>query len=271
MHIKEKKIKPLLRWAGGKFWMINRINELLPKDFVDYHEPFIGGASVFLNINNDNTSFISDSNSELICFYNQVKINLGNLLLRISEFKNTREEYYKIRASKPKSDLDIAARFYYLNRTCFNGLYRVNKEGNYNVPYGFRSIELIDEDCFFLLRDKLQRSSISCCDFEEALKKVKQRDLVFLDPPYTVAHNHNGFLEYNQKIFSWEDQERLASCVQEIINKNAFFFMTNAFHHSIKNLYKGIGKQFEIERYSTISGNTNSRLRISEIIITNCV
>jgi DNA adenine methylase len=271
MEIKEQRIRPILRWAGGKTWMIDRINNFLPKEFNTYHEPFLGGASVFLNIECNGLSYISDSNPELICFYNQVKYNLKNLILRLKEFKNTEKEYYKIRSSKPSSNLETAARFYYLNRMCFNGLYRVNQAGFYNVPYGYRDITLIDLHCFEIMHDQLQKSVITCCDFEDALATVKRGDFVFLDPPYTVAHNKNGFIEYNQKIFSWVDQKRLAECVKRLIKKQAFFVLTNAYHESIKTIYKNIGKYFEIERYSTISGVMKSRFKISELLITNCI
>ena len=270
MIVKEEKIKPLLRWAGGKLWMIDRIRDFIPTNIRKYHEPFIGGASVFLNLQTNAQCHISDTNAELICFYDQVKTNMKSLITEVKKFKNSEKEYYNIRSSKPITNLGKAARFYFLNRTCFNGLYRVNQAGFYNVPYGYRDISLIDVDGFSLLHEKLQNTSISCCDFETAFEKIENGDFAFLDPPYTVAHNKNGFIEYNQKIFSWEDQERLAGRIKLIMKKNAKFIMTNAYHDSIRKLYKGIGKQFEIERYSTISGVMNSRFKISELIITNC-
>ena len=128
----------------------------------------------------------------------------------------------------------------------------------------------MDEDGLRTVHRQLNRTIITHCDFKKAIEKVKKDDYVFLDPPYTVAHNINGFIEYNQKIFTWMDQRRLANCVKEIIDKGAFFLMTNASHSSIKDLYKGIGKQYSIERFSTISGNINSRFKIAELIITNC-
>lgn len=271
MTTKEQKLKPAIRWAGGKSWLIERMQNYLPKDFKTYHEPFIGGASLFLNLHIRKAAFISDINSELICFYNEVKNNLPALSKRIAQFENTIDVYYKIRNEKPKTDLGLAARFYYLNRTCFNGLYRVNSKGEFNVPFGYRNIEVLESKNLANLKSALQNAVITCCDFETALSKVNKGDFVFLDPPYTVAHNKNGFIEYNQNIFSWEDQERLNKCVKLLIEKEAYFIMTNAWHDSIKKLYKGVGRYFEIDRFSTISGKMNSRIKISEMLITNCI
>jgi DNA adenine methylase len=236
MELKEKKVKPLLRWAGGKFWMIDRINDLIPKSFNNYREPFVGGGSVFLNIKREKKSFISDCNPELIAFYKQVQNNLDDFLSHLKKFKNEESYFYKIRSKSESTDeIEIAARFYFLNRTCFNGLYRVNQNGYFNVPYGYRDVDVIDNKNFVLLNKRLQKINIQCCDFADNLKSVKKGDFVFLDPPYTVAHNLNGFIAYNQKIFTWQDQERLAECVNQIIARQAFFIMTNACHDSIKN------------------------------------
>jgi DNA adenine methylase len=271
MKFEEAKIKPVLRWAGGKSWLFEKIEDYVPTQFNNYYEPFVGGASLFLNLQISKYSYISDVNSELICFYKQVKSNLPKLEKKIKQYKNSASEFYRVRDSIPRSELGTAARFYFLNRTCFNGLYRVNNSGKFNVPYAFRDVEIYDSKSFNNLNKKLQNADISCCDFEKALEKAKKGDFVFLDPPYTVAHNRNGFIEYNQKIFSWEDQERLNKSVKMLIEKEVFFIMSNAWHPSLKKLYKGVGKHIEIERYSTIGGQMNSRIQISELIITNCI
>lgn len=269
--VANKKKKSVIRWAGGKMWMLDQIRHMMPIEFNNYHEPFVGGGTVFINLHCKNQIFISDINVELITFYNQVKTNLKGLINYLKTFNNTSEDYYRIRRLCPQLPEGMAARFYYLNRMCFNGLYRVNQKGVFNVPFGYRNIDLIENEGLQSLHTSLQNTNIMCQDFELSLKDIKANDLVFLDPPYTVAHNKNGFREYNQKIFLWEDQERLLVMVKEIIRKRAYFIMTNAYHNSIISLYKDIGNQYEIERYSTISGQMNSRVKISEIIITNCV
>lgn len=264
--------KPVLRWAGGKKWLVSRISEFIPKNYNRYFEPFLGGASVYLNANTTNKkAFLSDVNSELIEFYTQLKENPKAILNELERYKNEEDFFYHIREQVPQVPIERAARFFYLNRTCFNGLYRVNQAGKFNVPYGYRSIKVVEKDALINLSLKLSNAQLKCQDFRKILKVVRRQDFVFLDPPYTVAHNNNGFIEYNQKIFSWDDQERLAEFVEKLIAKKVYFLMTNACHESIKNLYKGIGKHFEIDRFSTISGQSKSRARISELVITNCL
>lgn len=264
-----QKHKPVLRWAGGKSWLIDRIKPYVPKKCDSYYEPFIGGASVFLNLIDASNIYLSDLNQELIEFYFQVQNNLEELLLTLKGYANDENFFYELRQSEEVDPLLRAARFYYLNRTCFNGLYRVNLSGKFNVPYGYRTVEILDEEAFKFLHAKLQGVNLQCQDFSSMIDCAKLGDFVFLDPPYTVAHNHNGFIQYNQKIFSWQDQERLAQKTNELFQKKTAFIMTNACHDSIKALYKGIGNLYEIDRHSTISGQSKSRAKVSEVIITN--
>ncbi|WP_462218952.1 DNA adenine methylase [Ferruginibacter sp.] len=265
--------KSVIRWAGGKQWLTKSINEFIPKYYNNYHEPFLGGAAMFLFLKQPKKSFISDRNEELINFYIQVRDNLKLLLKELKSYKNDEEYYYTIRSRLCDNDVKRAARFYYLNKTGFNGIYRVNKGGIYNVPYGNRDLEkLFNIKEFQCLQKKLLNDVvINSNDFELSMKNVKKGDLVFLDPPYTVAHNNNGFIEYNQTIFSWVDQERLCEVIKKIDNKKAYFILTNAVHDSIFKLYKNVGKKFEIERHSTISGHVKNRKKVSELIITNCI
>lgn len=267
------KLRPIIRWAGGKTWLTKSINDFVPTSFNNYHEPFLGSAAIFLHLKPKKTCYLSDANKELINFYLQVRDNLKELVKEVNKLENNEEAYYQIRSWSPISLIHSAARFYYLNKTCFNGLYRVNKQGVFNVPYGFRDEKhIIDSNKFEEIRCVLKDGVyIKHQDFSESLKAVKKNDLVFLDPPYTVAHNNNGFVEYNQNIFSWRDQERLAELILMIKAKGAYFILTNAVHESIIKLYGKIGKRFEIERSSTISGHMKDRKRVSEFIITNCV
>lgn len=265
--------KSIIRWAGGKQWLTKSINDFIPKSYKNYYEPFLGGAAMFLFLKHPKKCFLSDKNEELINFYIQVRDNLGLLIKELKVYKDQEEYYYKVRNKLHENDIKRAARFFYLNKTSFNGIYRVNQSGLYNVPYGNRNLkQLFNVTELEALQRKLSKEVIiNSKDFEVSLKKVSKGDLIFLDPPYTVAHNNNGFIEYNQTIFSWADQERLCEVVKEINNKKAYFILTNAVHDSIFELYKGVGKKFEIERYSTISGHMNNRKKVSELIITNCI
>jgi DNA adenine methylase len=271
VKIKEIQIKPkpFLRWAGGKRWLLNEISELVNiNQFNSYHEPFIGGGSVFFHLNPENAS-ISDSNAELINAYEQVKNNVELVIDLLQEFKNTEEFYYKIRMQKFENEIEEAAKFIYLNQTSFNGIFRVNLKGEYNVPFGHRIKHKIDYENLRNAGDSLKNASIFSEDFHNTIDNVKSGDLIFLDPPYTVAHNKNGFIQYNQKIFSLEDQYRLRQYIQNLKEVGAFYIMTNAAHAAIKDIFSNGDKMFELQRASLVGGKNAKREKYSELILTN--
>ena len=131
---------PFLRWAGGKNWLLTELHKFLPESFDNYHEPFIGGGTVFFNLQPRGKSFLSDINSDLIGTYCQLRDNHDNVVRILGQFINNEDSYYRIRGTQAKTPEENAAQFIYLNRTCFNGLYRVNQNGEFNVPYGFKTI-----------------------------------------------------------------------------------------------------------------------------------
>jgi len=269
------KVKPFLRWAGGKRWLTKSINDFLPKDFNNYHEPFLGGASIFLYLKSNNIikrkAFLSDFNTELINAYKQIKQNPDIVIKGLIKLKNTKEDYYKIRKSKPRTLVNQAIRFIYLNKTSFNGLYRVNLKGEYNVPYGFKETKDLFEFSNILKVSTLLNQDVNICsdDFFSVIENVKTNDLVFLDPPYTVAHENNGFIKYNQKIFLWDDQERLADLLKQIIEKKAYFILTNAAHESVEKLFSNLGVRHKVQRSSNIGGKGASRQKVNEYVFTN--
>jgi DNA adenine methylase len=269
-------LKPFLRWAGGKTWLLKDINNYLPEKFNNYYEPFLGGGSVYIYLKStgkiQNDAFLSDRNTELINAYNVIKNESSKLIEILKEYKNEKEFYYFLRNQKYSNNIQKAAQFIFLNRTSFNGIYRVNLKGEYNVPFGFKEYKILfDFDNLLKLKDKFQDASFISCDFEETLEKVQKNDLVFLDPPYTVAHENNGFIKYNQKIFAWEDQERLAGYIELIKAKQAYFILTNAVHFNINNLFQKVGAKYILNRYSVIGGKGAKREEISEYIFTNCL
>jgi DNA adenine methylase len=140
------------------------------------------------------------------------------------------------------------------------------------VPYGHdEDVPIFSENNLRNVQKVLKKAKLKCEDFEINLDRVEKNDFVFLDPPYTVTHNNNGFIAYNQRLFTWEDQQRLADAIAKINQKGAKFILTNAFHESVKDLYKGVGKQFEISRSSTITSQVGKRRRVSEYLITNTI
>ena len=270
------KPSPILRWAGGKSWLFSKLPELLPSKFNNYHEPFLGGGSVYLFLKENSLikgrSFLSDLNPDLINCYRQLRNNYPELIKRLSKYKNTESYYYMVRSSNTECRLEKAANFLYLNRTSFNGIFRVNLQGEYNVPYGFKSYDkLFDLQNLNATRLLLRSAKLSVYDFEESLKNITKNDLVFIDPPYTIAHNHNGFIKYNQKLFSWSDQERLLRFVKTLNRKGAYFILTNAAHKSIFNLFQNECEIRELKRTSLVGGKGATRGKVSEYLLTNII
>lgn len=275
IKIMTNKIKPFLRWAGGKRWLTKSISSFLPQEFHNYHEPFLGGASIFLHLKSNNLltgdSYLSDSNEELINAYEQIKQDPETIIKELKKLKNTKENYYRIRSWNPRTSIKKAIRFIYLNKTSFNGIYRVNLKGEYNVPYGFKETKDLFEFENILKNSTLlnQRVNLESNDFYSVIDNIHEKDLVFLDPPYTVAHENNGFIKYNQKIFLWEDQERLFQLLQDIDRKGAYYILTNAAHKNIDNLFSKIGFMHQVQRSSNIGGKGAQRTKVNEYIFTN--
>jgi len=267
-------VKPFIRWAGGKSWFLAEIDRFLPREFRDYYEPFLGGAAVFFHLKQigrlNGNAVLSDTNKELVDCYAQVRDNVEHVIAHLRSYRNTRDFYYEMRGFTPSSECEKAARFIYLNRTSFNGIYRVNLNGVYNVPYGFKQYRALFD--YKNLREAsrlLKGTTISHCDFQHALQHLAEGDLVFLDPPYTVAHANNSFIKYNQKIFAWHDQERLAVAVKTAAHKGAYYILTNAIHPSIEALFGTCGTRMGLRRYSLIGGNKAKRELKGEYVFYN--
>ena len=267
-------VKPFLRWAGGKSWFLSEIDQFLPEKFHNYYEPFLGGAAVFFHLKQNgrlkDSAVLSDTNKELIDCYIQVRDSVEDVIACLRSYRNSRDFYYEMRGFTPPSESEKAARFIYLNRTSFNGIYRVNLNGVYNVPYGFKEYRaLFDYDNLREASGLLRATTILHRDFQQSLEQVAEGDLVFLDPPYTVAHDNNGFLKYNQKIFAWHDQKRLGIAVRTVVQKGAYYILTNAVHPSIEALFGTCGTRMELKRYSLIGGKKAKRELKGEYVFYN--
>ena len=262
--------KPIIRWAGGKRWLVKQIDELFDLNtFNNYHEPFLGGGAIFFHILPKSTSFLNDINKELIETYHCVKEDVHSVIEELSFFKNTEEQYYKIRASRYRKPAKNAARFIFLNQTSFNGIYRVNLKGEYNVPYGHRKNVAIDPDVLIAVSDSLKNVKLSNIDFMDTADNINKGDLVFLDPPYTISHNKNGFFKYNAKLFTRDDQIRLSTMIDEIKSKDAYYIMTNAAHDEVKKIFEKNDNMIELKRASLIGGKNAKRDKYSELIVSN--
>lgn len=265
-------IEPFVRWAGGKSWFIAYLQQLVSGLKIEhYHEPFLGGGAVFFSLEHTKRSYLSDANQQLVNTYIQVRDNPKQVIDSFLTLRNTEEDYYRIRNEFTLDNtVENAARFIYLNQTSYNGLYRVNRKGRYNVPYGFRTNWVYDPERIMVASLRLQNARISTGDFEVNKYRIQENDLVFLDPPYTVSHNNNGFIAYNQKLFSLDDQQRLKKFIEYIKAKGAFYILTNAAHKTIREIFLTRGDRIiELQRNSLIGGKHASRAAISEFIFTN--
>jgi len=262
--------RPIVRWAGGKTWLVPHLPSLLPRaGFRAYHEPFLGGGSVFLAIGHRGPAYLSDLNAELIDAYCRVRDDPEGVIEALRAHRNTEEEYYRVRSAVPLDPLARAARFIFLNRTSFNGIYRVNLEGHYNVPYGGRSKRFLDPENLRDVAARLQGASLQCADFDCVRLHLQPKDLVFLDPPYTVSHSDNGFIKYNSRLFSLDDQRRLSELLDFVRDRGAYYLMTNAAHPTIASLFEKGDRRLELKRRSLVGGRSANRGEVLEYVFTN--
>lgn len=266
----KETVYPFLRWAGGKRWLLKHLNETLKGKYNNYHEIFLGGGSVFFQLNPPNNSYLADLNPRLIETYTTLRDDIENVIKMLKTFSNTKEDYYVIRETNYENSYEKAAQFIYLNNTSFNGIYRVNRNGKYNVPYGFRKTPFLNEENLLTIHKRLQKVNLTSQDFYEAKKNIHEGDLIFIDPPYTVSHNENGFIAYNEKLFSLEDQYRLSLFIDEIKQAGAKYILTNAAHEKVLEIFKKEDDSIlTLERASTIGGTKAKRGQIKEYIFTN--
>jgi len=265
-------LKPFLKWPGGKRWLIEDHRDLLPKRINGrYIEPFLGSGAVFFHLR-PREAILSDINSELIEAYSAVKRAHRAIVARLSvhhvQHSIDPERYYDVRSEIPATANDRAARMLYLNRTCFNGIYRVNQKGEFNVPRGSKTKVLMPEDMWPEWSKALRNAQLRNSDFEPIIDTARQGDFLFVDPPYTVHHNMNGFIKYNEVMFSWDDQIRLAKAMDRARKRGVRILMTNANHESVRSLYGKGFKQATVSRFSSVSGKSEGRSSFEELVIT---
>lgn len=263
-----ERASPFLKWAGGKRWLV--ASNQLPATAgpcARYIEPFLGGGAVFF-ASQPARSLLSDINPDLINAYVQLRDRVSDIANGLDDHqrRHSKEHYYAVRDSRPNSDVEAAIRFIYLNRTCWNGLYRVNREGRFNVPIGTKTAVSFETGELEAVSTALRHAEIKCSDFEVSIDAATEGDFLFVDPPYTANHNFNGFLKYNENIFSWSDQLRLQRAVARAIARGASVVVTNADHESVRELYRGLADYWQVWRSSVLAGKASTRGRTSEAL-----
>ncbi len=272
-----KDAKPFLQWVGGKREMIPQYKDYFPKKYNQYFEPFLGGGAMFFELTPPK-SFLNDNNPELFETYKGVRdfpemviSILNNLKERHSEelYTHMRGLDRQYDLFKDFRDYEIAARMIYLNQTCFNGVYRVNQKGQFNVPIGSSLNRLIcDKETVLKASKILKKATIQCADFETAIKDVKKGDLVFLDPPYYPISKNSDFTRYTKEKFYQEDQIRLKKTIDQLSNKGAYIMLANSDCDFIRNLYKKFNIR-TVQSTRSLNCKSSKRGKVSEVLITN--
>ena len=234
-------LRPLLKWAGGKTQLLGEILPKVPKKFGKYIEPFIGGGALYFSLNRPG-GVIADSNPGLINMYRSVADDIEGVITHLARFKNCEEVFYTVRALDwtRLSPSKAAARTIFLNRTCFNGLYRVNQKGQFNVPFGrYKNPKILDEDSLRSASIILKNTTIVCGDYKKVLSKyAKPGDFVFLDPPYLPISEYADFKRYTKEQFYEEDHEELANEVKRLHELGCYVILTNSNHPLVHEQYK---------------------------------
>lgn len=274
---KDSPPKPFLQWVGGKREMIPQYEKYLPAHYKRYFEPFFGGGALYFRLM-PKEAFLNDNNPELVTTYNAVKENPEGVIdiLSVLRRKHSKELYMRIRSLDREYDLlgeftseEIAARMIYLNQTCFNGIYRVNKSGQFNVPIG-SSLNRAICDPFALLNAShlLKNTAVTCEDFETAIKGVGKDDFVYLDPPYYPISKYSDFTRYTKEKFFKEDQIRLRNAFAELSSKGAYVMLSNSNADFIREIYKEFTIH-EVDSGRLLNSHASKRSKITELVITS--
>ena len=281
-QINISKIQPFVKWVGGKRGLLSQIIPLLPQKFNNYFEPFIGGGALFFELQKQGKLdgkkvYLFDINSELINAYNMVKESPEELISKLSEFKeqHSKEFYYEVRAWDREEnflkldDITRASRFVYLNKTCFNGLYRVNRKNQNNVPIGsYKNPNICDSDIIYSASYALQNATILNASYKDVLKYATKDDLVYFDPPYYPLNPTSSFTSYSEFEFLDREQEELFEVFCELDKKGALVVHSNSDTEFINALYK----EYTIEKIQAnrfINSKSSGRGKISEVLVNN--
>jgi DNA adenine methylase len=263
-------LAPFLKWPGGKRWaawyIASKVRERLKGRYI---EPFLGGGAVFFHLRPSGRCVLSDVNKDLVNIYRVIRDHSDDVIERLKCLRVSRSVYYRLRAAEPTDPICRATRFLYLNRTAFGGMYRVNVHGEFNVPYGGgkRTPAILWETS--ILRNAaaaLKGVALLESDFEAVLDSAAGGDVVYCDPTYTVTHDQNGFVRYNERNFSWSDQERLAKTAFRAAQRGAGVIVSNAHHREVRKLYRNA--RFEtLARHSALSPAPSKRRVVKEYLI----
>ncbi|MEL6547702.1 MAG: DNA adenine methylase [Myxococcota bacterium] len=265
-----KRAKPFLKWAGGKTKLVPEILKRFPNRFTHYHEPFVGGAAVFFSLEPQKAT-LSDINDELVNAYRAIRDDVDGVVSALREHTATEEHFYEVRGQE-RATLNATrstARTIFLNRTCFNGLYRVNRKGQFNVPFGrYANPKICDEQNLNAVSQALQGVSIEHRSAFEVLDHAKRGDLVYFDPPYDPVSKTASFTSYTKSGFGDAEQEKLADVFAALDRKGVHVVLSNSDTEFIRSLYQG----FQIDQVfcrRAINSRADRRGPVAEVLVSN--
>ncbi|MDI6738126.1 MAG: DNA adenine methylase [Nanoarchaeota archaeon] len=272
----KKEVPGFVKWAGGKKQLLGQFKNYFPKQINRYLEPFVGGGSVAFSIIKNHMPkeiIISDSNEELINAYEVIRDNTGELIEKLKQYKNAhnKDNYYKARDLQPGklNKIERAARFIYLNKSCFNGLYRVNSSGKFNVPIGSsKHPAILMEDDLKEISALLQNVTVKALPFENVANYAKTGDFIYLDPPYYPLKKGKSFTTYTKEAFLEKEQEKLSEVFRSLDKKGCKIMLSNSDTDFIKKLYKGYNIN-TVQASRMINSDATKRGKISELVIRN--
>ena len=265
--------RPVLKWAGGKSRLVDKICDWLPSEIDTYYEPFVGGAAVFfalLKQGRCRKAVLSDRNPELVNVYKAIKTDVGGVIKALSQWQYDEECYYRVRDGyKTKSRVEQAARTIYLNKTGYNGLYRVNRSGQFNVPFGrYTNPTICDERNLRLVAECLKHVSLLVGDFEKVCKKAKEGDAVYLDPPYMPVSETAYFTSYDRHPFALAEHKRLARVFSDLAKRQVTAVLSNSDTPDTRKLFqKWSFELLQVPR--AINSRASNRGPVSELLVVN--
>ncbi|MCL2687512.1 MAG: DNA adenine methylase [Methanobrevibacter sp.] len=272
-----KFICPVVKWVGGKRQLLDVIENHIPNNFDTYCEPFVGGGALLFHIK-PQKAVINDINSELVNVYNIIKNNLDELLEDLKTHENEAEYFYKIRAADRDkkeydrlSNVEKASRILYLNKTCYNGLFRVNKSGEFNTPFGrYKNPNIVNETILTAVSEFFNKNNIIFYnkDFEDILKKLESGTFVYLDPPYDPISDTSSFTGYDKGGFNKREQKRLKKACDELDKNKIKFLLSNSNTDLINDLYKNYSIE-TIKAKRSINSIASKRGGIDEVLVRN--
>ena len=269
-------IQPFLKWAGGKRQLLKEIDKYIPLKISTYYEPFLGGGALLFNLQ-PKKAIVNDSNYELINAYKVIRDNVEELIQDLEKHKNTSEYFYELRAKDRTSEysnlsnIERASRLIYLNKTCFNGLFRVNSQGEFNTPYGnYKNPNIVNEFVLRAVNSYLNKYDIKFLngDFEDSLKNIRKGAFVYFDPPYMPISDSSSFTGYTLDGFGTEDQIRLKNLCDKLNERGIKFLLSNSTAPMILELYKDY-KIVYVDAKRNINSIGNKRGEIKEILVMN--